>query len=157
MFERMLARRDQAFVVREMEMEMRKSEFKIPVVPDALAQATCAPSAGKGGCASAASCGSRQSCSAGSSTPADDTASTLAQDGWILRTTIGEPRLSEVVENYRAMGFEVHVEYFANGRTATADGESSCTVCYDDASAGQTWGSVYLRQGKSAGPGLAPA
>lgn len=157
MYERVLTRRDQTFVVREMEMEMLKSEFRIPVVPDERAQATCAPSAGEGGCPSAASCGSRQSCSAGVSTPADDPASTLAKDGWILRTTIGEPRLSEVVENYRAMGFEVHVEYFANGRAATADDESSCTVCYDDASAGQTWGSVYLRQGQSAGPGLTPA
>ena len=152
----MHAGRDQAFVVKAMEMEMRKSEFRISVVPDAAAQATCAPTAAAGGCPSAASCGSRHSCSAGASTDADDPQARLAQEGWILRTTIGEPRLSEVVENYRAMGYEVHVEPFATSHAAAADGESSCTVCYDDASAGQAWGSVYVRQGRSEGSGLEP-
>lgn len=136
---------------------MRKSEFRIPVVPAGPAQSTCAPSAVGGGCQSAASCGSGESCSAGSSAHADDPAFKLTQDGWILRTTIGEPRLSEVVENYRAMGFEVHVERFATSRAGSTDAESSCTVCYDAAaSASQAWGSVYVRQGRSAGPGLEP-
>ena len=135
---------------------MGKSEFKISLVPSEVAQGSCAPSAAAGGCPSAASCGSSHSCSAASSSAADDPASKLAQEGWILRTTIGEPRLSEVVENYRAMGYEVHVEPFITSHAAAADGESSCTVCYDDASAGQAWGSVYVRQGRSAGAGLEP-
>jgi hypothetical protein len=36
----------------------------------------------------------------------------LLKDGWKRQTTIGEPRLSEIVQNYKAMGFEVHVEEF---------------------------------------------
>jgi hypothetical protein len=76
----------------------------------------------------------------------------LQQQGWILRTTIGEPRLTEVVENYRAMGYEVHVERFGTATAATAgkaDAES-CTVCFDAADksqASQVWGSVYVRPG----------
>ena len=36
----------------------------------------------------------------------------LAREGWVKRTTYDEPRLSEIVEGYRALGFEVHVEPF---------------------------------------------
>jgi hypothetical protein len=36
----------------------------------------------------------------------------LLKDGWKRQTVIGEPRLSEIVQNYKAMGFEVHVEEF---------------------------------------------
>jgi signal recognition particle subunit SEC65 len=34
----------------------------------------------------------------------------LEKEGWIKRTTIGEPRLSEIVEEYKSLGFEVHLE-----------------------------------------------
>jgi hypothetical protein len=34
----------------------------------------------------------------------------LEKDGWVKRTTIGEPRLSEVVNEYKVLGFEVHLE-----------------------------------------------
>jgi hypothetical protein len=108
-------------------------------------------------CASASSCSSGSSCGASSCGPTDSTdpASLLQQQGWILRTTIGEPRLTEVVENYRAMGYEVHVERFG---TATADtagkaDAESCTVCFDAADkskASQVWGSVYVRPGRGA-------
>ena len=108
-------------------------------------------------CASASVCSSGSSCSASSCGPTDSTdpAFLLQQQGWILRTTIGEPRLTEVVENYRAMGYEVHVERFG---TATADtaGKAqaeSCTVCFvaaDKSKASQVWGSVYVRPGGSA-------
>lgn len=33
----------------------------------------------------------------------------LLAAGWVKQTTIGEPRLSEIVENYRQLGYEVHV------------------------------------------------
>jgi hypothetical protein len=74
----------------------------------------------------------------------------LQQQGWILRTTIGEPRLSEVVENYRAMGYEVHVEHFGTIRPNGSGGDAgeSCTTCFDAADktdARQAWGSVYVR------------
>jgi len=32
------------------------------------------------------------------------------KEGWIKRTTIGEPRLSEIVELYKSSGYEVRVE-----------------------------------------------
>lgn len=64
----------------------------------------------------------------------------LIKDGWVRQTTIGEPRLSEIVQNYKAMGFEVHVEEFKT------DGEG-CNTCFD---AGQElgfmYGTVYIRK-----------
>jgi hypothetical protein len=71
----------------------------------------------------------------------------------MLRTTIGEPRLTEVVENYLAMGFEVYVDRFATTSTTQTyrEGEESCTTCFDAADrsdANKAWGSVYVRNGK---------
>ena len=83
-------------------------------------------------------------CSAGSAVDSNDPTVQLAKDGWILRTTIGEPRLTEVVENYRAMGYEVHVERYG-------DSGGDCTTCFDAADKTdekQAWGSVYVRPGK---------
>jgi hypothetical protein len=64
----------------------------------------------------------------------------LLKVGWVRQTTIGEPRLSEIVQNYKAMGFEVHVEEFK------AEGEG-CNTCFD---AGQemgfSYGTVYVRK-----------
>ena len=34
----------------------------------------------------------------------------LEKMGWIKRTTIGEPRLSEIVELYKSLGYEVRIE-----------------------------------------------
>lgn len=34
----------------------------------------------------------------------------LKQEGWEKRTTIGEPKLSEIVAEYRSLGFEVWLE-----------------------------------------------
>ena len=34
----------------------------------------------------------------------------LKKEGWIQRTTIGEPRLSEIVELYKSLGYAVRVE-----------------------------------------------
>jgi len=34
----------------------------------------------------------------------------LKKQGWVKRTTIGEPRLSEIVNEYKSLGFEVHLE-----------------------------------------------
>ena len=64
----------------------------------------------------------------------------LLKAGWLRQTTIGEPRLSEIVQNYKAMGFEVHVEEFKT------NGEG-CNTCFD---AGQemgfSYGTVYVRK-----------
>ena len=34
----------------------------------------------------------------------------LEKQGWVKRTTIDEPRLSEITELYTSLGFEVRVE-----------------------------------------------
>lgn len=36
----------------------------------------------------------------------------LARAGWERKTTSDEPRLSEIVEMYKEIGFEVHLEPF---------------------------------------------
>jgi len=34
----------------------------------------------------------------------------LKKKGWIKRTTLGASRLSEIVNDYKSLGFEVHLE-----------------------------------------------
>lgn len=141
---------------------MVKSQMYIPIHQVASTVSAC--STGEvtlvgGSCSAASSCASGSSCSSGGgvSADSDDPSVKLAQDGWILRTTIGEPRLSEVVENYRTMGYEVHVEQFAEMRSSKSisqEGES-CTTCYDAAdksNASQAWGSIYVRPGQTVEP-----
>jgi hypothetical protein len=68
----------------------------------------------------------------------------LAGQGWLRQTTMGEPRLSELVENYRAMGYDVHVETFR------AQGEG-CNTCFDAGEEmGKAYGTVYVRKGDGA-------
>lgn len=137
---------------------MSKSQVIIPIAPVASTATAC--STGEvtvvgGSCSAALSCSSGSSCaSGGAGVDSNDPEARLAQQGWILRTTIGEPRLSEVVENYRNMGYEVHVEHFGEVRadeSVSVDGES-CTTCFDSADrsvASQAWGSIYVRPGQA--------
>lgn len=138
---------------------MSKSQVFIPIAQAPATASAC--STGEvtmvsGSCSAAASCSSGSSCSSGGGAAADsnDPAAKLAREGWILRTTIGEPRLSEVVDNYRAMGYEVHVEHFGTIRAdaAVSAEAESCTTCFDSADrsvASQAWGSVYVRPGQA--------
>ncbi len=68
----------------------------------------------------------------------------LLSQGWIKKTTIGEPRLTEVVENYKMLGYEVYViEHIEE-----ADG---CNTCFTAGTEmGQMYGDVYIRESKSA-------
>jgi hypothetical protein len=64
----------------------------------------------------------------------------LLRDGWEKKTTLGEPRLTELAENYRSLGWEVHVERY------TADGQS-CNTCFDAGDElGQIHGVIYARK-----------
>jgi len=64
----------------------------------------------------------------------------LLKEGWVRQTTIGEPRLTEIVQNYKAMGFEVHVEEFKT------DGDG-CNTCFEAGSEmGFMYGTVYVRK-----------
>jgi hypothetical protein len=40
----------------------------------------------------------------------DSMSEELEKEGWIKRTTIDEPRLSEIVSEYKSLGYEVHLE-----------------------------------------------
>lgn len=50
----------------------------------------------------------QQSC--GTPVQLDATNQRLARDGWLAQSTIGEPRLSELVGTYKKLGYEVHIE-----------------------------------------------
>lgn len=47
----------------------------------------------------------------------------LAREGWERQSTYDEPRLSELVEMYEELGFEVHLETFH------PEEESGCAEC----------------------------
>lgn len=65
----------------------------------------------------------------------------LLRDGWRKQTTIGEPRLSELAESYRDLGYEVLIERYR----AEGDG---CNTCFEAGDAmGQFSGTIYLREG----------
>jgi hypothetical protein len=71
----------------------------------------------------------------------------LLAAGWVKQTTIGEPRLSEIVENYRSLGYEVHVVEHVE----QADG--GCNTCFGAGKEmGQIYGDVYVRKGTDAKP-----
>jgi len=67
----------------------------------------------------------------------------LLAAGWIKQTTIGEPRLSEISEHYRQLGYEVQVIEHP------AESGAGCNTCFTaGAEMGQVYGDVYLRKGK---------
>ncbi len=69
----------------------------------------------------------------------------LIAQGWIKQTTINEPRLSEIAENYRQLGYEVHV--VEHGTT------EGCNTCFTaGAEIGQFYGDVYVRKGSGKPP-----
>jgi hypothetical protein len=73
----------------------------------------------------------------------------LLAAGWTKQTTIGEPRLSEIVENYRALGYEVQVVEYKE-----AESGDSCNTCFSaGAEMGQVYGDVYIRKARAAKPG----
>ena len=47
----------------------------------------------------------------------------LEKQGWVRQTTYDEPRLSEIAEMYREMGYDVHIEPF------NPDDEPECSEC----------------------------
>jgi hypothetical protein len=51
----------------------------------------------------------------------------LEKLGWTKRTTIDEPRLSEIIEEYESLGFEVHLE-----QIKLEDLHKECRTCYEN-------------------------
>ncbi|MCX8111035.1 MAG: hypothetical protein N3D15_07280 [Syntrophorhabdaceae bacterium] len=56
----------------------------------------------------------------------------LIKEGWEKRFVTCEPRLSEMVELYREIGFEVRIEPLPSEDELKDEGcsEKGCTVCY---------------------------
>lgn len=70
----------------------------------------------------------------------------LRAQGFTRQTTIGEPRLSELVAAYRGLGYDVEViEHRAEG--------DSCGTCFDAGKEmGHVYGDIYLRKPTGAPP-----
>ena len=50
----------------------------------------------------------------------------LKEEGWEKRTTIGEPKLSEIVAEYESLGFEVRLE-----PVNLDELDQNCQKCYE--------------------------
>jgi len=64
----------------------------------------------------------------------------LRKNGWVKRTTIGEPRLSECVELYESLGFEVHLE-----PVVLSELDEECRKCYELEGDSGTLKTIYTR------------
>lgn len=66
----------------------------------------------------------------------------LASQGWTRRLLAGEPRLSEAVQEYRDLGFEVRLEEVD---PAACQGEGRCAVCFEQPQAAARLKIVFTR------------
>jgi len=66
------------------------------------------------------------------------------EEGWNRRMVASEPRLSDMVEIYESLGFEVRVEPV--GPDDPYWEEEGCTVCLEDPSAKDLLKVVYTRR-----------
>jgi aspartate aminotransferase-like enzyme len=63
----------------------------------------------------------------------------LKKEGWEKRFTTDEPRLSEMVEQYKELGFEVLLE-------PVDTSSEECTVCLTDPAFSDRYKTIYTRQ-----------
>jgi len=63
----------------------------------------------------------------------------LKKNGWVKQNTIGEPRLSECVELYKSLGYEVHLE-----PVHTNEMTEECRKCYEKEPG--TVRTIYIRK-----------
>lgn len=71
----------------------------------------------------------------------------LLAQGWAKQTTIDEPRLSELIETYRALGYEVEViEHRSEA--------GSCSTCFDAGTQdAKVYADIWLRRKPGAANG----
>jgi hypothetical protein len=72
------------------------------------------------------------------------------EEGWKRRMVASEPRLSEMVEMYESLGFEVRLEE-VDPNDPDWD-EDECTVCLDDPEEAKRTRVVYTRPRTSSDP-----
>ncbi len=66
----------------------------------------------------------------------------LQARGWVRQSLIGEPRLSEIVAEYRELGFEVHLEP-VDPRACSAPDQ--CRLCFENPGLAGQFKVVYTR------------
>ncbi len=73
----------------------------------------------------------------------------LTKAGWEKRFVTCEPRLTEMVEAYRQIGLEVHLEPLPQKKDIERIGCSTkdCTICFDQDS--EKYRTIYTRPGRS--------
>lgn len=62
----------------------------------------------------------------------------LAAEGWEKKITYDEPRLSEIVEMYREIGYDVHLEPFI------AEDSPGCAECMKESP--DKYQTIYIRE-----------
>jgi len=65
----------------------------------------------------------------------------LTKQGWEKRFTIDEPRLSEMAEQYKELGFEVLLE-------PVDTSSEECTTCLKDPNFSKFYKTIYTRRKK---------
>ncbi|MCF8096217.1 MAG: hypothetical protein K9K65_00120 [Desulfarculaceae bacterium] len=70
--------------------------------------------------------------------------SQLLSNGWVKRFMADEPRLSEVVEEYTGMGFQVHLEPVDPAACANGSG---CTACFEMPEVAARFKVIFTRPG----------
>ncbi len=65
----------------------------------------------------------------------------LKEQGWMKQNTIGEPRLSECVELYESLGYEVHLKPVAHSEL-----DEECRKCYELEGEIGTVKTIYIRR-----------
>ena len=70
----------------------------------------------------------------------------LKKEGWQKRFTIDEPRLSEMVEQYKEIGFEVLLE-------PVDTTSEECTTCLKDPAFSDRYKTIYTRPKNLVGSG----
>jgi hypothetical protein len=71
----------------------------------------------------------------------------LEKEGWVKQTTIGEPRLSEIVELYKSLGYEVRLEPIV-----LEELDKECRECYEREGEIEKVKTVYVRRKTRAKP-----
>ena len=67
----------------------------------------------------------------------------LASQGWAKQSVLDEPRLSEMAQEYRDLGFEVLLEPLDPHGCQNSDG---CTVCFQDPSVAAQFKVIFTRR-----------
>lgn len=67
----------------------------------------------------------------------------LLAQGWVRQFTTDEPRLGEAVEEYRELGFEVHLEPLDPAACAASGG---CAACFDSPELAARFRVIFTRR-----------